>query len=67
MSQFGRSLSFDARRNVSKCCNQLWQEAQHHADGEGTGSRVEICFLGAQSDKTVENADTDKGEGETDG
>lgn len=66
-SQVGRFLGFEARSNESKRCDQTWQKAQYHTDSEGTGRRVERCFLGGQSGNTVENTDANKAERETHG
>lgn len=56
----------DSRHNVSDRCNQLWQEAQQHADGERACCRIERSLLGGQRGKTVEDADGDENEGKSD-
>lgn len=60
MHQFGSCLRHETSDNICNGCNQLRQKAQNHPDGQGPGGRVEIRLLGAQCDKTIEDANANE-------
>lgn len=67
VGHLGCPLSHEPTSHIDNACNQVRQEPQDHTDGHSASGRVEIGLLGAEGDKTVEDANTEEDERENAG
>ena len=68
ISQLARCrLGHSTRADVDDNRDHLWQEAEHNTEYKGAIAQGEGSLLCAQDDKSIQDADTNEDEDETDG